>query len=249
MAESNDEQDYQDAREGEMDQQEEGEIPEREETAAGRKVLGSGKLIGQIQMGVRTALIPIGKPVDAENTRDKITRMLQLFLARGSQAAQDTLAAMENQKMNIDVDIRFEGHSDTVRRAVQISHDNPNVMYALDEWQQSNEVVLLGGVTLIFREHTVAASQAASEKGEDHDEATKRNPSVIIQMAGFGIISDENLDEAGQQLEDLLGCVCPTVMRGNEFDKTTGEPLPGPWMHTRPPPPLKYPRCCCRKIR
>jgi len=83
MAESNDEQDFQDAREGEMDQEEEGEIPEREETAAGRKVLGSGKLMGQIQMGVRTALIPIGKPVDAENTRDKITRMLQLFLARG----------------------------------------------------------------------------------------------------------------------------------------------------------------------
>ena len=71
---------------------------------------------------------------------------------------------------------------------MQISHDNPNVTFALDKCQQSNEVVLLSGVTLIFREHTVAAAQAESEQGEPHDEATKRNPSVMIQMAGLGIV-------------------------------------------------------------
>ena len=44
----------------------------------------------------------------------------------------------------------------------------------------------------------------------------------MIQLAGLGILTDENLDEVAQQIEDTLGCVCPTVMRGNEFDKTTG---------------------------
>ena len=189
--------------------------------------------MGEIHIGVRTALIPIGKQVDGENARDKIARMLQLFLARGSQAAQETMAALENKRMNIDTDIRFEGHSDTVRRAVQISHDDPNVMFALDEWQQSNEVELMGGVKLHFKEHTVAASQAACEQGEQHDEATKRNPSVMIQLAGLGILTDENLDEVAQQIEDTLGCVCPTVMRGNEFDKTTGGRQPPNTCHMR----------------
>ena len=55
-------------------------------------------------------------------------RLLQLSLARGPQASQDTMAALEDKKMNIYTNIRFEGHSDTVRRAVQISNEtsSPN---------------------------------------------------------------------------------------------------------------------------